>query len=106
MQPGLPLVQIGSDGGLPAAPVSHATIEIAPGERFDVDVHLDGFPVLRRGSGGHRGFDAGWKDPPDLRPAEIVDVAVRFSDHVGRFVLHRHNLEHEDMAMTATIRTV
>lgn len=215
--PGLPLVQIGSDGGLLAAPVSHEAIEIAPGERFDVvvdfsavpvgtevtltntfgtgrtadvmrfrvvraarddsavpvrlsvleplvpspgarmrtfqffrgaagghsggwtingqsfdpdrsiadiplgeteiwrfvtdvhhpvHVHLDSFQVLRRGAGDAGEFDAGWKDTVDLRPAEIVDVAVRFSDHAGRFVFHCHNLEHEDMAMMATIRTV
>ena len=71
-----------------------------------VHLHLDPFQVLRRGNGGPGPFDAGWKDTVDLRPAEIVDVAVRFSDHTGRFVLHCHNLEHEDMAMMATIRTV
>ena len=27
-------------------------------------------------------------------------------DNAGRYVLHCHNLEHEDMAMMATIRTV
>jgi FtsP/CotA-like multicopper oxidase with cupredoxin domain len=212
----LPLVQIGSDGGLLAAPVTHAAIEIAPGERFDVvvdfsvlpvgtevtmanalgsgrlgevmrfrvvragrddsrvperlaelpplvpapdapvrtfrfsrgdvgdhigwtingrrfdpdaalaeiplgrtetwrfvtdvhhpvHVHLDPFQVLRRGSGGPGPLDGGWKDTVDLRPAEVVDVAVRFADHPGRFVLHCHNLEHEDMAMMATVRTV
>jgi len=31
---------------------------------------------------------------------------VRFTEHAGRFVLHCHNLEHEDMAMMATIRAV
>jgi spore coat protein A, manganese oxidase len=214
--PGLPLVQIGSDGGLLAAPISHDAIEIAPGERFDVvvdfsvlpvgtevtmanglgtgrtadvmrfrvvrtapddsrvperlaeveplvpapgatmrtfrfargavgdhqgwtindtsfdpdtsladiplgevevwrfvtdvhhpvHVHLDPFQVLRRGAGAAGFYDTGWKDTVDIRPAEIVDVAVRFSDHAGRFVFHCHNLEHEDMAMMATIRTV
>jgi FtsP/CotA-like multicopper oxidase with cupredoxin domain len=71
-----------------------------------VHVHLDAFQVLRRGSHGPRDLDRGWKDTVDVRPAEIVDVAVRFSDHAGRFVFHCHNLEHEDMAMMATIRTV
>jgi FtsP/CotA-like multicopper oxidase with cupredoxin domain len=214
--PVLPMVQIGSDGGLLAAPVSHDAIETAPGERFDVvvdfsavpvgtevtlantfgtggtatvmrfrvvraarddsavparlsvveplvpqpgarmrtfrflrgavddqfgwtingqsfdpdrsiadiplgeteiwrfvtdvhhpvHVHLDSFQVLRRGAGRPGPFDTGWKDTVDLRPAEIVDVAVRFSDHAGRFVFHCHNLEHEDMAMMAAIRTV
>jgi spore coat protein A len=27
---------------------------------------------------------------------------VRFDDYAGRYVLHCHNLEHEDMAMMAT----
>jgi spore coat protein A len=62
--------------------------------------------VLRRGSGGPGPSDAGWKDTLDLRPAEVVEVAVRFTEHAGRYVLHCHNLEHEDMAMMATIRTV
>jgi spore coat protein A len=214
--PDLPIVQIGSDGGLLAAPVSHAYLDVAPGERFDVvvdfsvlpvgtavtmtnaagtggaadvmrfrvvrtarddsvvpatlstveplvpptgarvrqfdftrgsvgshagwainghsfdpetsiadiplgeteiwrfvtdvhhpvHVHLDAFQVLRRGARGPGEFDAGWKDTVDLQPAEVVEVAVRFTDHRGRFVFHCHNLEHEDMAMMATIRTV
>ncbi len=214
--PDLPLVQIGSDGGLLAVPVRHRAIELAPGERFDVivdfsrlpvgtevtminglgrgstsdimrfhvvrkapddsrvparlaeverltppagattrifrftrgragdhegwtingesfhpnisladvplgevetwrlvtdvhhpvHVHLDQFQVLGR-SGGRPGvFDAGWKDTVDVRPAEIVDIAVRFTDYAGKFVMHCHNLEHEDMAMMATVRTV
>ena len=212
--PDLPLVQVGSDGGLLAAPVSHPSIEIAPGERFDVvvdfgavpvgtdvtlvntlgtgstadvlrfrvvraarddsrvparladveplvpgpvrrefvfdrgdvsghrgwtingrsfdpdaaladiplgqtetwrfrtdvhhpvHVHLDPFQVLARDGRPPRPVDGGWKDTVDVRPAEIVDVAVRFHDHAGRYVFHCHNLEHEDMAMMATLRTV
>jgi spore coat protein A len=71
-----------------------------------VHVHLDPFQVLRRGSGGPGEFDGGWKDTVDVRPGEIVDVAVRFRDFRGRYVMHCHNLEHEDMAMMATVRTV
>ncbi|MGI5125580.1 multicopper oxidase family protein [Pseudonocardia sp. CA-107938] len=214
--PDLPIVQIGSDGGLLAAPVEHTYLDVAPGERFDVvvdfsvlpvgttvtvtnaagvgpttdvmrfrvvrtarddstvpatlsaveplvpaagatvrqftftrgsvgshagwainghtfdpdasiadiplgeteiwrfvtdvhhpvHVHLDAFQVLRRGPRGPGEFDEGWKDTVDLRPGEVVEVAVRFTDHRGRFVFHCHNLEHEDMAMMATIRTV
>lgn len=208
LDPRLPLVQIGSDGGLLAAPVAHTAIDVAPGERFDVvvdfgqvpvgtevtmtdrlgnlpvlrfrvvraarddsvvpaslseieplvpgpvrrefvfqrgrgphgwtinglgfdpdvaqadvalgatevwrfrtdvhhpvHVHLDPFQVLRRGAGGPGPYDGGWKDTVDLRPGETVEVAVRFTDYAGRFVMHCHNLEHEDMAMMATVRT-
>ncbi|MHA6627793.1 multicopper oxidase family protein [Pseudonocardia sichuanensis] len=214
--PAVPLVQIGSDGGLLAAPVVHEAIEMAPGERFDVVVdfsalpvgtevtmvngldagragdvmrfrvvrtaaddsrvpdrladveplvappgatlrtfdfargpvgghtgwtingtsfdpnssiadiplgetevwrfvtdvhhpvhlHLDAFQVLSRGGRPPSPYDGGWKDTVDVRPAEVVEVAVRFTEHAGRFVFHCHNLEHEDMAMMATIRTV
>ncbi|HLJ46987.1 MAG TPA: multicopper oxidase family protein [Bryobacteraceae bacterium] len=38
-----PLVQIGGDGGLLAAPVSHRTLRIAPAERFDVVVDFSRF---------------------------------------------------------------
>jgi spore coat protein A len=71
-----------------------------------VHVHLDPFRVLRRGSGGPGAFDAGWKDTVDVRPGEVVDVAVRFTGHRGRYVLHCHNLEHEDMAMMVAVNTV
>jgi spore coat protein A, manganese oxidase len=214
--PDLPVTQIGSDGGLLAAPVEHAAVELAPGERLDlvvdfgvlpvgtevtvrnalgsgttsdvlrfrvvraarddtavppvlsvveplvvpadatrrtftfargpvgghrgwtingrpfepdvpqartplgevevwrfvtdvhhpVHVHLDPFQVLHRGTGGPGPFDGGWRDTVDVRPAEVVDVVVRFTDHRGRYVLHCHNLEHEDMAMMATVHTV
>ncbi|MDN5851928.1 MAG: multicopper oxidase family protein [Actinomycetia bacterium] len=214
-QADLPLVQIGSDGGLLAAPIQHTFIDIAPAERFDVvvdfsalpvgtlvtmtnpfdagsagdimqfrvvraarddsavpatlahieplipppgarlrqfdftrgeigdhsgwtingqpfdpdisladipvgeteiwrfvtdvhhpvHVHLNAFQVLHRNGGPPGEFDHGWKDTVDLRPAEIVDVAVRFTDYTGHYVFHCHNLEHEDMAMMARICT-
>ncbi|MGH3565875.1 MAG: multicopper oxidase family protein [Pseudonocardia sp.] len=212
--PALPMVQIGSDGGLLAVPVEHRAIDVAPGERFDVvvdfgavpvgtevtmvnelgedragdvmrfrvvrparddswvperltdveplvpgstrrefvftrgdvgdhrgwtineqpfdpdgsladiplgetevwrfrtdlhhpvHVHLDPFQVLARDGRESGPFDAGWKDTVDVRPGEIVDVAVRFMQFRGRYVLHCHNLEHEDMAMMGVCRTV
>lgn len=70
-----------------------------------VHVHLDPFQVLSRQGEPPRPEDAGWKDTVDVLPNEYVDVAVRFSDYAGRYLLHCHNLEHEDMAMMATFRT-
>jgi spore coat protein A, manganese oxidase len=71
-----------------------------------VHVHLSPFQVLRRGNRGPGPFDGGWKDTVDVRPAEHVDVAVRFTHHQGPYVPHCHNLEHEDMAMMAAFETV
>jgi spore coat protein A, manganese oxidase len=39
------LVQIGSDGGLLAIPVPHATLSISPGERFDIIVDFGKYPL-------------------------------------------------------------
>ncbi|MEU4158713.1 multicopper oxidase family protein [Actinoplanes sp. NPDC026670] len=66
-----------------------------------VHVHLGHFQVLSRGAGGPEPGDAGWKDTVDVRPYETVQVLVDFTGHRGRYMLHCHNLEHEDMAMMA-----
>ncbi|TCO60453.1 multicopper oxidase family protein [Actinocrispum wychmicini] len=209
---GLPIVQIGSDGGLLDRPVTHTTLDVAPAERFDVVVdfsglragqevtltnqlgtegtanvmrfrvtgpapdtsriperladvpridraeatvvrdftfqkktkvwgingeefdptraiarprlgdweiwrfvtdlhhpvhmHLAQFQVLSRNGKAPGPTDAGWKDTVDLRPAELAEVIVRFTGYRGRYVLHCHNLEHEDMAMMAMVEVV
>ncbi|MEV5728733.1 multicopper oxidase domain-containing protein [Streptomyces pharetrae] len=66
-----------------------------------VHVHLNHFQVLSRNHGDPGPYDAGWKDTVDLRPTEAVEVAIRFTDYAGTYMLHCHNLEHEDMAMMA-----
>jgi spore coat protein A, manganese oxidase len=42
---GAPFVQVGSDGGLLGAPISHRTITIAPAERFDVVIDFSKYPL-------------------------------------------------------------
>ncbi|WP_409469159.1 multicopper oxidase family protein [Streptomyces sp. HC307] len=64
-----------------------------------IHLHLDHFQVVSRNNRDPGAFDHGWKDTVDLRPAEAVEVVVRFTDYAGPFMLHCHNLEHEDMAM-------
>jgi spore coat protein A, manganese oxidase len=70
-----------------------------------VHLHLNHFQVVSRNGGKPGPFDAGWKDTVDVLPAEAVEIAVRFEDYAGRFMLHCHNLEHEDMAMMADFST-
>jgi spore coat protein A len=70
-----------------------------------VHLHLNQFQVLSRNGGAPGPYDRGWKDTVDLRPAEAVEVAVRFTGYRGRYLLHCHNLEHEDMAMMAEFQT-
>ncbi|MFD8526680.1 multicopper oxidase family protein [Streptosporangium canum] len=71
-----------------------------------VHVHLAHFQVLSRGGRPPAPTDAGWKDTVDVRPYEVVDVLVRFEGYRGRYMLHCHNLEHEDMAMMADFEVI
>jgi spore coat protein A len=41
-----------------------------------------------------------------LKGGDTVDVYLKFRDHLGPFVFHCHNMEHEDMAMMARFDVV
>lgn len=65
-------------------------------------MHLHGahFQVLSRsGNAVLPPEDSGWKDTVLVGPLETVRVLVQFDAHPGLFVLHCHNLEHEDDGM-------
>ena len=65
-----------------------------------VHVHAGQFRVLSRNGGRNRlmPWETGLKDTVLTLPGERVEVAVRFV-YPGTFLLHCHNLEHEDMGM-------
>jgi len=48
--------------------------------------------------------DKGWKDTVLINPNETVSVLVKFVDYSGIYLLHCHNLEHEDDGMMINIR--
>lgn len=48
--------------------------------------------------------DKGWKDTVLVNPNETVSVLVKFVDYSGIYLLHCHNLEHEDDGMMLNIR--
>lgn len=43
--------------------------------------------------------DEGWKDTVLVMPGERVQIGVRFGDYAGRYLVHCHNLEHENAGM-------
>ena len=47
--------------------------------------------------------DLGWKDTVLTWPGETVTLAIRFEQYAGLYVLHCHNLEHEDAGMTLNL---
>ena len=68
-----------------------------------IHAHLNPFLAVSRDGADPPPGDTGWKDTLDLQPHQQAAVLVHFTDHPGRFLLHCHNLEHEDMAMMSTI---
>ncbi|MEU4242873.1 multicopper oxidase domain-containing protein [Actinoplanes sp. NPDC026619] len=70
-------------------------------EKHTVHTHLAQFQVLDRGGKPPPAYERGWKDT--VRLGEDVRVAVRFSGFRGRYLLHCHNLQHEDTGMMARI---
>jgi FtsP/CotA-like multicopper oxidase with cupredoxin domain len=66
-----------------------------------VHAHGGQFRVLSRSGGRGQVFpwERGLKDTVLLMALETVEVAVHFPEHRGLFLLHCHNLEHEDDGM-------
>ncbi|NUW31769.1 multicopper oxidase family protein [Nonomuraea sp. SMC257] len=70
-----------------------------------VHLHLSPFQVLSVG-GERTAGPPEWKDTVELREAQTVEIVTRFTGYRGRYVMHCHNLEHEDMAMMSTFEVV
>lgn len=66
-----------------------------------VHMHEVHFQMLSRTGGRGQLFpwEAGWKDTALLFPGETIDVIAEFNHHRGLFLMHCHNLVHEDMGM-------
>jgi len=66
-------------------------------------MHIHGlqFQVLDRSGGRNKliSTEGGWKDTVLLLPGEKVRVIMSFGQNKGKYVLHCHNLEHEDDGM-------
>ena len=80
--------------------------KLASTERHPVHLHLAPFQVLSRRGGSPGRYDNGWKDTVELAPGETVEVIARFDGYRGKYVLHCHNLEHEDMGMMANFQVI
>jgi FtsP/CotA-like multicopper oxidase with cupredoxin domain len=71
-----------------------------------VHIHAGQFRVRSRSGGRGRvmPWETGLKDTVLVLPGERVEVVVRFEEHPGLFLMHCHNLEHEDMGMMLNFR--
>ena len=66
-----------------------------------IHVHLNMFQILDRNGAPPSAGESGWKDTVVVGPDETVRVIVRFTDFAGLYMVHCHNLEHEDGGMMA-----
>jgi len=71
-----------------------------------VHTHLVPFQVIRRNGRAPLRQEAGWKDTVAIEDGEEVEVVMRWSGYRGRYLLHCHNLEHEDHSMMARVDVV
>lgn len=71
-----------------------------------VHVHLVNFQVIERNGQPPLAHKTGWKDTVSVDPGEDVKIAMRFDGFHGRYVMHCHNLEHEDHSMMARFDVV
>jgi FtsP/CotA-like multicopper oxidase with cupredoxin domain len=68
-----------------------------------VHTHLAPFQILRRNGRAPLRQERGWKDTVAIEDGEEVDIIIRWSGYRGRYLLHCHNLEHEDHSMMARV---
>ncbi len=73
-----------------------------------VHVHGASFQVQSRTGGRGQVFpwERGWKDTVLLADFETVEVLIRFDAFRGKYLIHCHKLEHEDMGMMSNFEVV
>jgi spore coat protein A, manganese oxidase len=69
-----------------------------------VHVHLVDFKILKRNGSAPRNYEAGPKDVVYVGEGETVRVVAKFGPHEGRYMIHCHNLVHEDHDMMSQFR--
>jgi FtsP/CotA-like multicopper oxidase with cupredoxin domain len=72
-----------------------------------IHVHDVMFQILDINGAAPPATHAGWKDVIVVpRMMGSVRIIAKFTDHIGKYVMHCHNLEHEDMSMMARFDVV
>ncbi|HEY9609146.1 multicopper oxidase family protein [Allocoleopsis sp.] len=64
-----------------------------------VHIHLIDFRVIDRNGQAPLPYETGWKDVVLLSPLETVRVVAKFAPHRGKYMMHCHNIVHEDHDM-------
>ncbi len=71
-----------------------------------VHIHAEQWRTLLRDGKAPPPWEQGLEDTWRLEPGEEVEVAARFTDYTGAFMIHCHMLNHEDHGMMARFDVV
>ncbi len=71
-----------------------------------VHIHAEQWRTLLRDGKRPPPWERGLEDTWRLEPGEVVEVAARFTDYTGPFMIHCHMLDHEDHGMMARFDVV
>ncbi|WP_375738604.1 multicopper oxidase family protein [Pseudomonas boanensis] len=78
-------------------------VNINDGWSHPIHIHLEEGRILSRVRNGQQlpipAYEQGRKDVYVIHENETVRILIRFRDYVGKYVMHCHNLIHEDHAM-------
>jgi spore coat protein A len=69
------------------------------GRVHPVHIHLVDFQIVSRNGMAPLPYERGWKDVILLREFERVQIVARFGPHRGKYMMHCHNIVHEDHDM-------
>jgi FtsP/CotA-like multicopper oxidase with cupredoxin domain len=75
------------------------TLSNGRGWSHPVHIHFEEFQILSRNNGAAPADEVARKDVVRLAPGNQVRLFMRFRDFTGRYVMHCHNMMHEDHAM-------
>jgi spore coat protein A len=75
-------------------------------QEHPVHVHLVNFLILDRNGRPPESFESGWKDTVLVGVGETVRVIAEFGPFSGKYVMHCHNLAHEDHSMMANFSVI
>jgi spore coat protein A len=71
-----------------------------------VHIHAEQWRTVLRDGKPPPPWEQGLEDTWRLEPGEVVEVAARFKDYTGPFMIHCHMLDHEDHGMMARFDVV
>jgi FtsP/CotA-like multicopper oxidase with cupredoxin domain len=71
-----------------------------------VHIHAEQWRTVLRDGHAPPPWEQGLEDTWRLEPGEVVEVAARFTDYTGAFMIHCHMLDHEDHGMMARFDVV